>query len=111
MAKPAVTRERLFALRETIAKLEGEPAPALAAEESQALTEHNFAGEGGGNALRLPLGIPALDEATDGGVPLDGSPRFARICCAMQPQAAASCWHWPPWRSGRTKRAGAFLCR
>jgi protein ImuA len=72
MAQPAVTRERLFALRETIAKLEGKPAPALAAAESQALAEQNFVGEGGENALRLPLGISALDEAMEGGMPLDG---------------------------------------
>ncbi|KQV73049.1 hypothetical protein [Rhizobium sp. Root1220] len=72
MAQSAVTRERLFALRETIAKLEGKPAPALAAAESQALGETDLGGEEAENALRLPLGIPALDEVMDGGVPLDG---------------------------------------
>ncbi|MBB4168490.1 hypothetical protein [Rhizobium sp. BK538] len=73
MAQPAVTRERLFALRETIAKLEGKPAPALAAAESQALGENDGPAAGKNeDILRLPLGIPALDEAIDGGLPLDG---------------------------------------
>ncbi|CDM59749.1 MULTISPECIES: ImuA family protein [Rhizobium] len=71
MAQPAVARERLFALRETIAKLEGKPAPALAAAESQALAESGLAAKNEG-VLRLPLKIPALDEAIDGGLPLDG---------------------------------------
>lgn len=35
MAQSAVARERLFALRETIAKLEGKPVPALAAAENR----------------------------------------------------------------------------
>jgi protein ImuA len=72
MAQSAVARERLFALRETIAKLEGKPAPALAAAESQALADTDFEGEKPENALRLPLGIPVLDEALEGGLPLDG---------------------------------------
>ncbi|MDQ0560657.1 protein ImuA [Rhizobium mesoamericanum] len=71
MAQPAVTRERLFALREAIAKLEGKPAPALAAAESEASADKGPSAKNEG-ALRLPLGIPALDEAIDGGLPLDG---------------------------------------
>jgi len=70
MAQTAVTRERLFALRETIAKLEGKPVPALAAAEQEAL--------GAGNAPRkrdetprFCFGIPELDEALEGGLPLD----------------------------------------
>jgi protein ImuA len=70
MAQSAVARERLFALRETIAKLEGKPAPALAAAESEALAEAGLEGAKTENALRLPLGIPALDDAMEGGVPL-----------------------------------------
>jgi protein ImuA len=72
MAQSAVARERLFALRETIAKLEGKPAPALAAAESQALADTDFDGEKPENTLRLALGIPAIDEALEGGIPLDG---------------------------------------
>ena len=71
MAQSAVTRERLFALRETIAKLEGKPAPALAAAESEALVDKGLSAKNE-SVLRLPLGIPALDEAIDGGLPLDG---------------------------------------
>jgi protein ImuA len=69
MAQPAVTRERLFALRETIAKLEGKPAVATA--ESEALADKGLAAKNE-SVLRLPLGIPTLDEAIDGGLPLDG---------------------------------------
>ncbi|MEK1875317.1 MAG: hypothetical protein AAAC50_23320, partial [Rhizobium altiplani] len=71
MAQPAVMRERLFALRETIAKLEGKPAPALAAAESEALADKGRSAKNE-SVLRLPLGIPTLDEAIDGGLPLDG---------------------------------------
>ena len=69
MAQSAVTRERLFALRETIAKLEGKPAPALAA--AQALAEKDLSTKND-SGPRLPLGIPRFDEAIDGGLPLDG---------------------------------------
>ncbi|WP_025658019.1 hypothetical protein [Rhizobium sp. IBUN] len=71
MAQSAVTRERLFALRETIAKLEGKPAPALAAAQSEALADKRLAAKND-SGPRFPLGIPALDEAIDGGLPLDG---------------------------------------
>ncbi|WP_246737809.1 MULTISPECIES: ImuA family protein [Rhizobium] len=71
MAQSAVTRERLFALRETIAKLEGKPAPALAAAQGEALAEKDLSAKSD-SGLRLPLGIPVLDEAIDGGLPLDG---------------------------------------
>jgi protein ImuA len=72
VAQSAVGRERLFALRETIAKLEGKPVPALAAAENQALADTVLDKPGSEDALRLQLGIPALDEALDGGLPLDG---------------------------------------
>ena len=72
MAQSAVARERLFALRETIAKLEGKPAPTLAAAASEALAEAGLEAEKTENALRLPLGIAAIDDAMEGGVPLDG---------------------------------------
>ncbi len=44
MAKTAVARERLFALRETIARLEGKPVPGLAAAEQEALGEDGLSG-------------------------------------------------------------------
>ncbi|MDM9621258.1 hypothetical protein [Rhizobium sp. S96] len=72
MAQPAVTRERLFALRETIAKLEGKPIPALAAAEGEALAEAGFKEEKSENTLRLSIGIPDIDDALEGGVPRDG---------------------------------------
>lgn len=72
MAQSAVARERLFALRETIAKLEGKPVPALAAAESEALAERGCDRKNADDAPRLPLGIAVIDDALDGGLPLDG---------------------------------------
>jgi protein ImuA len=74
MAKTAVAREKLFALRETIAKMEGKPAPAFAAAEMQALAgdEGRAIGRVTDDAQRLALGISLLDEALEGGLPLDG---------------------------------------
>jgi protein ImuA len=67
MAKHATAQERLFALRETIAKLEGKT-PTLVAEEQP--------DEKKADADRFPhrvaMGIPAIDAALDGGLPLDG---------------------------------------
>ena len=73
MAQNALARERLFALRETIAKLEGKPAPALAAAEREALAAEKGGEvpERNGLGLRLPLGVALLDEAMEGGLPLD----------------------------------------
>ncbi|MGO4195582.1 ImuA family protein [Rhizobium sp. YAF28] len=75
MAQTALARERLFALRETIARLEGKPAPALAAAEREALAE--------GRKRRqecmlphLPFGVEALDEALEGGLQLDAITEF-----------------------------------
>jgi protein ImuA len=69
MAKDAVARETLFALRETIARLEGKPLPSLAAAEVSA------AGKGHGRICQgkapLVTGVPALDEALEGGIRLD----------------------------------------
>jgi protein ImuA len=70
MAQTAVTRERLFALRETIAKLEGKPVPALAAAEQEAVAAGN-APRKRGNAPQFSFGVPQLDEALEGGLPLD----------------------------------------
>ncbi|WP_245303050.1 ImuA family protein [Rhizobium esperanzae] len=74
MAQNALARERLFALRETIAKLEGKPAPALAAAEREALASGETGrpdAERNGRAQRLPFGVTSLDEAMEGGLPLD----------------------------------------
>ncbi|MBB4442780.1 MULTISPECIES: ImuA family protein [Rhizobium] len=75
MAQHALARERLFALRETIARLEGRPAPALAAAEQEALAE--------GRKTRqertlppLPFGVEFLDGALEGGLPLDAITEF-----------------------------------
>jgi protein ImuA len=68
MVQTPMTRERLFALREEIARLEGS---SVAAARQEAL-----AGESGHGkrkeSHRLPLGVPALDGALEGGLPLDG---------------------------------------
>jgi protein ImuA len=73
MAKAAVAREKLFALRETIAKLEGKPVPALAAADMQALANGGLqTRQRRENTRRLSFGISDLDEALEGGLPLDG---------------------------------------
>jgi protein ImuA len=73
VAEAAVARETLFALRETIARLEGKPVPALAAatREAVAVDEDLPKSSGRRESLSLETGIAALDEALDGGVPLD----------------------------------------
>lgn len=74
MAQNALARERLFALRETIAKLEGKPAPALAAAEREALASGEAGrqdAERNGRGQRLSFGVTSLDEAMEGGLPLD----------------------------------------
>ncbi len=68
MAKHATAQERLFALRETIAKLEGK-APMLMGEEQRRDQQEASADR---LSYRLPLGIPEIDAAMDGGLPLDG---------------------------------------
>jgi protein ImuA len=73
MAKTAVAREKLFTLRETIAKLEGKPVPALAAADMQALANGDLQGrQRDDNTRRLGFGISNLDGALEGGLPLDG---------------------------------------
>ena len=68
MAKHATAQERLFALRKTIAKLEGK-APTLVSEEQPQ-------GEQKTKHIRFPhrvaMGLPDMDAALDGGLPLDG---------------------------------------
>lgn len=81
MAEAAVARETLFALRETIARLEGRPIPALAAVAHEALADKPVR-EAMGIAKSLPteprleqsllpIGVDELDAALQGGLPLD----------------------------------------
>ncbi len=69
MARSALAQETVFALRETIARLEGKPIPALAAAQAQAVAEGQERTQD--RPTRLETGIAALDEALDGGLPLD----------------------------------------
>jgi protein ImuA len=63
MARSAVAQETVFALRETIARLEGKALPAQAAAEAQDDKRLNRA---------LETGVAVLDAALDGGLPSDG---------------------------------------
>ncbi|MBB3563555.1 protein ImuA [Rhizobium sp. BK512] len=81
MAQTALARERLFALRETIARLEGKSAPALAAAEREALSEGRERRQGR-IMPRLPFGVEQFDDALEGGLQLDAITEF---------RAASSC--------------------
>lgn len=72
MAEAAVARETLFALRETIARLEGRPIPALAAAAHGMPVEKPRPGSAGVAQLLLATGVDDLDAAMQGGIPLDG---------------------------------------
>lgn len=67
MAKTALAQETVFALRETIARLEGKSLPTLAAAKANE-TGKSLRDEG----LIAPTGIGLLDEALEGGLPHDG---------------------------------------
>lgn len=81
MAEAAVARETLFALRETIARLEGRPIPALAAAAHETLADkpaRQMAGIAKSLPIQptreqsfLPIGVDELDAALQGGLPLD----------------------------------------
>ena len=77
MVQTAMARERLFALREQIARLEGSSAPAVAAARREALAVTAGTKE---ERPRLPLGIAVLDEALEGGLPLDGISEIRSQC-------------------------------
>jgi protein ImuA len=68
MAGKAVAQETVFALRETIARMEGRDIRAFDASDDRA-DEIKGAQE---KRVRLSFGIDALDTALDGGLPLDG---------------------------------------
>jgi len=71
MAGNATAQEKIFALREQIAKLEGKPLPALAAAEQADLAQDPENHTSRTDQPRLPLGVPPLDAALEGGIPLD----------------------------------------
>jgi len=73
MASNAVARETLFALRETIARLEGKPVPALAAAAHDVLASDPAAPRPADvkPGKMLTTGVPELDAALQGGFPLD----------------------------------------
>lgn len=70
MADRATAQERLSALREQVARLEGKALPQLAAagQEAAALDPQAAADRG----RRLAFGIESLDQALEGGLPLGG---------------------------------------
>jgi len=73
MAQTPMARERLFALREQIARLEGSPVAAAHRDAADAEGGLKGAGlKGEGERPRLSFQVPLLDEALDGGLPLDG---------------------------------------
>jgi protein ImuA len=72
MADNATAQEALFALREQIAKLEGKPLPALAAVRQEQVTASPQKDDTARKIMRHPFGVPALDTALNGGLPLDG---------------------------------------
>ncbi|MBP2551269.1 protein ImuA [Neorhizobium galegae] len=73
MARSALAQETVFALRETIARLEGKPIPALAAAQAQATADGQERERSGreDRPARLATGVAVMDEALEGGVPLD----------------------------------------
>jgi protein ImuA len=68
MVQTPMTRERLFALREEVARLEGSSVAAARQEALAAESGHSRRAKD----QRFPLGIPALDHALEGGLPLNG---------------------------------------
>ncbi|GAC1044914.1 ImuA family protein [Rhizobium sp. No.120] len=98
MAEAAVARETLFALRETIARLEGRPIPALAAAAHETLADKPVR-EAAGIAkplpapsmleqTLLPVGVDELDAALQGGLPLDALTEIRSL--GLRDAAAAS---------------------
>ncbi len=79
MAKEALAQERLFALRDTIARMEGRPLFTLDGEEAVTSRTEAITGDTGGVRQRrstpggvVPTGIAHLDAALAGGVPRAG---------------------------------------
>ncbi|MDL2406488.1 hypothetical protein PY650_12615 [Rhizobium calliandrae] len=87
MAEAAVARDTLFALRETIARLEGRPIPALAAVAHEVLAAEPGA-DPADDVQSLATGVADLDEAMQGGVPLNGLTEIRSL--ALRDAGAAS---------------------
>jgi len=101
MAEAAVARETLFALRETIARLEGRPIPALAAVAHEVRAAEPQAGPA--DAVQpLAIGVVGLDEAMQGGVPLDALTEIRSL--ALRIVARSDSWS----RSPRTRVRASF---
>ncbi len=88
MAGSAVARETLFALRETIARIEGRPAAGLVCGDAGA-AETGLAPKttNGNEAALLPLGIADFDDPLGGGLPLDA---LTEIRCGELRDAGAA---------------------
>lgn len=72
MADKALAQERLFALRETITRMEGKPLHRLSARQESRFSDHGSDhGTEQGSAF-LPFGISPLDAVLDGGLPRAG---------------------------------------
>ncbi len=71
MGQTTMTRERLFALRETISRLEGKPLPAVVTAMQGAAPGRNSIERNQPNE-RLSLGVTILDDALDGGLSMGG---------------------------------------
>ena len=78
MAQTPMARERLFAPREQIARLEGKQKTAMITARQRASAEG--AGTAERQKNRLPFGVTMLDEAVDGGLPLDGLSEIRAQC-------------------------------
>lgn len=72
MAKEALARERLFALRETIARMEGRPLSTLEPAVSEEGAATLAPGGRAAGAAALGFSIPPLDAALGGGLPKAG---------------------------------------
>jgi len=111
MAQNALARERLFALRETIAKLEGKPAPALAAAEREAMASEKTGEiqERNDLGLRLPIGVSPLDEAMEGGLPLDAIIEFRAASSRDAGAASGLAMAVVTWMQKQEEDAGRSL--
>jgi protein ImuA len=72
MANQAAAQERLVALREQIARLEGKTVPALGAALPSAAKFRSEWQKDEIRQTRLPLDLPRIDTLLEGGLPLDG---------------------------------------
>ena len=95
MARPALAQERVFALRETIARLEGRALPEQAAAEAGLLAERlaecpdrAVAPQVRAEEARLKSNVAAFDQALEGGLPRDALTEIR--CLGFRHAGAAS---------------------